>query len=93
MRYRTAAGSVSELKDGDDEESTDLCPTAPGGEPLAGWVQVRGIKAHYPPHHEITRFLTEQGVLNADGQPMTAGAVERRLRPPMSASRSRGGPP
>lgn len=88
MRYGSAAGSVSyeaarkldDMRDGDGEEIVDLKPTTPNGEMMVGWVKVRGVKARYPSYAEIASHMAEQGVQNADGQPMSEGAVERVLR-------------
>lgn len=90
MRYgaTAVAGSVTytllrrlcDLREGDGEEIVDLRPQGPDGSPMPGWVTVRGVKARYPSYGEIAQRLALDGVCNSDGQPMTPGAVERRLR-------------
>lgn len=88
LRYGTAAGSVgyeavrrlSDLRDGDGEDVVDLKATSPNGEAMIGWVKVRGRRARMPSHAEIAERMAAEGALNADGLPMTAGAVERILR-------------
>lgn len=87
LRYGSAAGSVTyeaarkidELREGDGEEIIDLRPTSPDGSPMAGWVRVRGIKTRVLTYQEIAEQMAAEGVLNADGQLMTHGAVKRAL--------------
>lgn len=91
MRYgaTATAGSVTyealrrvgDLHEGDGEDVIDVHPRDLGGQPMGDeWVRVRGRRSRLPSHREIAQLLADQGVLNADGQPMTSGAVERRLR-------------
>lgn len=72
---------VSDLADGSAEEVIDPRPLAPDGRPLGGeWVRVRGIRARLPSYAEVAAEMAADGHLNADGNLMTAGAVERLLR-------------
>lgn len=42
---------------GDGEELSDLRPTDPEGKPLAGWVEVSGVRARLPSYTEIGDLL------------------------------------
>lgn len=88
LRYGSAAGIMGyeavrrlwAMREGDGEDITDLRATDPEGEPMLGWVRVRGRRARMPSHAEIAERMAAEGHRNADGDPMTAGAVERTLR-------------
>lgn len=89
LRYGATAGSatyerlvrIGDLREGDGEEVIDVRPVDLDGNPLGGeWVRVRGRRARMPSYSEIAAHLAAEGVCNADGLPMSAGAVERRLR-------------
>lgn len=87
-RYAAPAGSVgyerlvrvSDMVEGDGEDIIDVRPKDLDGKPQDGWVLVRGVKSRLPSYQEVAAHLAEQGMSNADGAPMTAGAVEKVLR-------------
>ena len=87
-RYSTPAGSVGyerlvrvgDMREGDGEDIIDVRPKDLDGKPQDGWVLVSGIKSRLPSYQEVAAHLAEQGMRNADGAPMTAGAVEKVLR-------------
>ena len=89
LRYGGVSGHTTyealrrsgDLVPGDGEVVIDHRPTDLDGKPLGGeWVRVCGVKATLPNHAEIAREMASRGYYNADGEPMTPGAVEKLLR-------------
>lgn len=89
LRYGGVSGHVTyealrrsgDLVHGDGEVVIDHRPTDLDGKPLGGeWVRVCGVKAALPSHAQIAAEMARRGFVNGDGAPMSAGAVERRLR-------------
>lgn len=88
VRYSTPAGSVGyerlvrvgDMREGDGEDIVDVRPKDLDGNPQDGWVLVRGVRSRLPSYQEVAHHLAEQGMRNADGQPMSSGAVEKVLR-------------
>lgn len=70
---------IPDLRDGEGEEVLSRV-LRPDGTPDQNWVRVRGLRQRLPTYREVAEHMAQRGELTADGQPMTAGAVERRLR-------------
>lgn len=86
LRYRDLAHSApyerlrrpADILEGDGEEIIDVHPTDSEGKPCDGYVRVRGAKVMPAKDHEVAAHLAARGACNADGEPMTAGAVKKR---------------
>ena len=87
LRYRTLARSVpyervrrmADIMEGDGETVIDPRPLDSEGKPMDGYVRVRGMKVIPAKDEVVARAMAADGVRNADGEPMTAGAVEKRV--------------
>jgi len=85
-RYRTLARSVpyervrrmADIMEGDGETVIDQRPLDGDGKTMDGYVKVRGMKVIPAKDEEVARAMAAEGVCNADGNLMTAGAVKAR---------------
>lgn len=69
---------LSELHEGDGEEIIAHDVLDDQGEVMQGWVRVRGVRQRYASFETVAQRMAGEGATNADGQPMTPGAVKRR---------------
>lgn len=87
LRYRTLAKSVpyervrrmADILEGDGETVIDPRPLDSDGKSMDGYVRIRGMTTIPASDAEVAREMAAAGALNADGVPMTAGAVEKRV--------------
>lgn len=70
---------TADLEEGSGEDVIDISPRDLDGNLLVGWIKVRGIKARLPTYAEAAAALAADGMLNADGAPMSGGAVKKVL--------------
>jgi len=88
LKYWTLATSeerlynrrLSDIRDGDGEDIVSTTALDEKGQPLAGWVQVRGYRLAVAGNGAIADDMAARGHKNADGNPMSPGAVEKRHR-------------
>lgn len=89
LRYTGVAGHTSyertirvgDLQEGSAEEVVDPHPRDLDGKPLGGeWIRVRGVKVRMPSYQEVAQEMAARGYKTADGEIMTAWAVQRLLR-------------
>lgn len=85
-RYRTLARSVpyekvrrmADIMEGDGETVIDPRPLDAEGKTMDGYVRVRGMTTIPAKDEEVARAMAAEGLQNADGDLMTAGAVKAR---------------
>lgn len=76
-----AVRKSGDVRAGDGEVVVDAHPDGPDGKPLGEpWVRVRGWRERLPTHADVAASMAASGWRNADGNPMSAGAVEKTLR-------------
>ena len=75
----TKTRRLSDMQDGDGEEIVSTKALDDKGDPMEGYVVVRGFSMRYASHETVAEHMAASGVLNSDGQPMTHGAVKRRI--------------
>lgn len=75
----TKTRRLSDIQEGDGEEIVSAKALDDKGEPMEGYVVVKGFNVRYASHEAVADHMAANGVLNGDGQPMTHGAVKRRI--------------